>query len=244
MLEGMYSAAAGMEAQQQRMDVLSNDMANVNTTGYKSMRVAFRDLLYTQSGKGAAPGVQSGAGAAVTTLGRVDTQGSIQQTGRTLDVALEGSGYLQVRDPGNGIVLTRDGSLQRRVDGQLTTSSGQLVGVQVPRNVDESQIKIGPDGRVFAANRQVGRLNVVSVRAPEGLQPLGDNNFRPTAASGPARAVTAGAQLQTGSLEASNVDMGNVMIDLMDAQRSYELASKAISTQDQMLDIANQVKRS
>jgi flagellar basal-body rod protein FlgG len=243
LLEGMYSAAAGMEAQQQRMDVLSNDMANVNTTGYKSMRVAFRDLLYTQSGKGAAQGVTSGAGAAVTTLGRVNTQGAIQQTGRTLDFAIQGDGYLQVRDPQNGDVLTRDGSLQRRSDGQLTTSSGQLVGIQVPKNVDESQITIGPDGRVFAANRQVGRLRLVNVRAPEGLQPLGDNNFRATATSGPARAL-AGATLQTGSLEESNVNMGDVMIDLMDAQRSYELVSKAISTQDQMLDIANQVKHS
>jgi flagellar basal-body rod protein FlgG len=243
LLEGMYSAAAGMEAQQQRMDVLSNDMANVNTTGYKSMRVAFRDLLYTQSGKGAAQGVTSGAGAAVTTLGRVNTQGAIQQTGRTLDFAIQGNGYLQVRDPQNGTVLTRDGSLQRRADGQLTTSNGQLVGIRVPSNVDESQITIGSDGRVFAASRQVGRLNIVNVRAPEGLQPLGDNNFRATATSGPARPLT-GTQLQTGSLEESNVNMGDVMIDLMDAQRSYELVSKAISTQDQMLDIANQVKHS
>jgi flagellar basal-body rod protein FlgG len=240
----MYSAAAGMEAQQQRMDVLSNDMANVNTTGYKRMRVAFRDLLYTQSGRGGAQGVTSGAGAAATTVGRVNTQGSMQETGRTLDVAIEGSGFLQVRDPRNGVVLTRDGSLQRRADGQLTTSSGQLVGIQVPRNVDESQISISPNGIVSAANRRVGQLRLVNVRAPEGLQSVGDNNFRPTATSGPAVAAGRATQLQAGTLEASNVDLGSVMVDLMDAQRSYELTSKAISTQDQLLEIANQVKRS
>src|SRR3954464_8809994 len=144
----MYAAASGMAAQQQRIDALSNDMANVNTTGYKRARVAFRDLLYTPTGAGAVKGVASGAGAAATLVGRTQTQGSVQTTQRPLDFAIDGSGYMQVRDRNGRQLLTRDGSLQRRAAGGLMAATGHFTGVTVPPGVDDSDITIAPDGSI------------------------------------------------------------------------------------------------
>src|SRR5213592_2269111 len=173
----MYSAAAGMAAQQQRIDALSNDLANVNTTGYKRVRVAFRDLLYTPTGAGAVQGIASGAGAAAVQVGRSTAAGVVQSTSRPLDVALDGPGYLEVTDRNGRRLLTRDGSLQRRNDGRLVTSTGADTGITVPTSVADDAIGIGDDGTVRAANRVVGRLRLVDVPAPEGLQAQGDNLF-------------------------------------------------------------------
>src|SRR3954463_721894 len=140
----MYSAAAGMAAQQQRIDALANDMANIYTTGYKRVRVAFRDLLYTPAGQGAAKGVAAGAGAAATIVGRGAAPGTVLDTGRSLDVALVGDGYLQVRDDKGKTMLTRDGSLQRLNNGRLVTSTGAFTGVTLPRNIDDKQVHIDP----------------------------------------------------------------------------------------------------
>jgi flagellar basal-body rod protein FlgG len=241
----MYSAASGMAAQQQRIDALSNDLANVNTTGYKRLRVTFRDLLYTQAGPGAARGVEAGAGAAAAQVGRTSEQGSLQSTGRPLDLALEGEGYLEVRDAKNRQVLTRDGSLQRRADGRLVTSTGAYTGITIPRTVNDEDIHVLADGTVRTNQQIYGKLRLVGVRAPEGLVALGDDNFLPTAASGrpaPLPAGTATAVRQN-LLEGSNVDLATTMTDLIDAQRGYEMASKAITTQDRLYEIANQVKR-
>jgi len=242
LLEGMYSAAAGMAAQQQRIDALSNDLANVNTTGYKRVRVAFRDLLYTPTGPGAARGVGSGAGAAAVQVGRSSEEGTIQQTDRPLDLALDGSGYLEVTDANGRRLLTRDGSLQRRPNGRLVTSTGADTGITVPAGVADDQVSTGPDGTVRAGNRSLGRLRLVDVRAPEGLQAQGDNLFLPTAASG-APVAARGTTVQQHVLEGANVDLAGAMTDLIDAQRGYEMASKAITTQDRLMEIANGVKR-
>ena len=242
MLEGMYSAAAGMAAQQQRIDALSNDLANVNTTGYKRVRVAFRDLLYTPTGAGAVQGIASGAGAAAVQVGRSSEEGTIQQTDRPLDLALEGSGYLEVTDANGRRLLTRDGSLQRRPNGRLVTSTGADTGITVPAGVADDQVSIGPDGTVSAGNRSLGRLRLVDVRAPEGLQAQGDNLFLPTAASG-APVAARGTTVQQHVLEGANVDLAGAMTDLIDAQRGYEMVSKAITTQDRLMEIANGVKR-
>jgi flagellar basal-body rod protein FlgG len=245
LLEGMYSAAAGMAAQQQRIDSLANDMANVNTTGYKRVRVAFHDLLYTPTGPGAVQGVASGAGAAATQVGRGEAQGTLQQTGRTLDVGLEGTGYLEVRNAAGKQLLTRDGALHRTDTGRLFTTTGAFTGVTIPAGVSDDQVRINRDGVVAGPTGTVfGRLRLVSVRAPQALQSQGDNLFAPTAASGrPTAALPANLKVQQGVLEASNVDMATVMTDLIDAQRGYELASKAITNQDRLLEIANGVKR-
>jgi len=244
LLEGMYSAAAGMAAQQQRLDALSNDLANANTAGYKRVRVAFRDLMYVATGAGAARGVASGAGAAAVQLGRGSEQGSMQNTGDKLDIALQGQGFLQVRDRRNQVALTRDGALQRQANGRLVTSTGAFTGVTIPNGIDDSRIGIDPDGTVRADKQVLGKLQIVNVRAPEGLQAAGDNLFRPTAQSGQPRALPAGASsIQQGVLEGSNVGMAETMTDLVDAQRAFEFASKAITSQDKLLDIANGIKR-
>ena len=240
MLEGLYSAAAGMQAQQQRMDTVANDLANVNTNGYKHERVAFRDLLYVGDASGK---VQSGAGAAATTIGRGFSQGALRQTGNPLDLAIEDGGFLQVRRADGTTALTRDGSLRLDPRGRLTTQQGDLIqpGVTVPAGTQESAVQIATDGTVSVANRQVGRIQLMTVRSPQALQSAGDNLFRPTAASGAATAL-AGGRLTQGSLEASNVDVADTMTEMMDAQRSFQLASKAVQMQDQLLQIANSVK--
>jgi len=244
MLEGMYSAAAGMTAQQQRLDALSNDVANVNTTGYKRVRVAFRDLAYTPSGLATA-GMQEGAGAAATTIGRTSAQGALKETGEPLDVALTGPGWLQVRDAGGQELLTRDGDLQLDEQGRLATRNGLLLDppVRVPAGTQPSEVGIGPDGTVSVAGQGVGRVRLVSVMAPAGLRPVGENAFVPTPESGPVRAAEPGTALRQGALEASNVDLGDVMAEMIEAQRAFELASRAIQTQDRAQEIATGVKR-
>lgn len=244
MLEGLYSAAAGMTAQQQRMDTLSNDVANVNTTGYKRVRTGFRDLLYSPAGQGAARPVSAGAGARAWAMGRGFAQGSLQNTDRPLDVALTGPGFLQVRRPDGTQGLTRNGAMAFDARGRLTSAgTGDLIAppITLPRGVEAKDVQIEPDGSVRAGRRQIGRLEVVDVPSPENLADAGDSVYTATAGSGAPRAT--GTRLQSGTLEASNVDMADAMVDLMDAQRSYQLASSAIRTQDQMLEIANGVKR-
>jgi flagellar basal-body rod protein FlgG len=240
MLEGLYSAAAGMQAQQQRIDSVANDLANVNTTGYKHTRVAFRDLLYVRDSSGK---VQSGAGAAASTIGRGFAQGAIRETGNPLDLAIQGPGFFRVRRADGTEALTRDGGLRLDPRGRLTTQQGDLVqpALNVPAGTNESDISIGSDGTVTAAGRAIGRIQVVNVRSPQALQSVGDNLFRPTAASGNATNAT-GATITQGSLEASNMDVADSMTEMMDAQRSFQLASKAVQMQDQLLQIANQVK--
>ena len=240
MLEGLYSAAAGMTAQQQRMYTLANDVANVNTTGYKHTRLAFRDLLYTQDRAGV---VSSGAGAAATPVGRGFAQGALRETGSKLDVAIEGDGFLQVRRADGTTALTRDGSLRLDPNGRLTTQRGELLqpAITVPAGTSEADLSIAADGTVSAANRQLGRIQLVTVRAPQALQSAGDSLFVATAASGPAQAMPAGRMVQ-GALESSNVDIAESMTQMMESQRSFQMASKAVQMQDQILQIANQVK--
>src|ERR687886_1646823 len=240
MLEGLYSAAAGMQAQQQRMDSVGNDLANANTNGYKKTRVAFRDLLYVRDASGR---VQSGAGAAATTIGRGFTQGVLRETGNPLDVAIENGGFLQVRRADGTTALTRDGPPRLDPRGRLTTQQGDLIqpAITVPAGTQESDVSIAQDGTATVNNRPVGTLQLFTVRSPEGLQPVGDSLYRATAASG---AVTRMAtfKVDQGSVEASNVDVADSMTEMMDAQRSFQLASKAVQMQDQLLQIANQVK--
>jgi flagellar basal-body rod protein FlgG len=245
MLEGLNSAAAGMAAQQQRMDAVANDLANANTTGYKHVRVGFRDLVYQQAGRPAANGVRTGAGAAAVDAGRGFAQGALQRTDRTLDVAIQGEGFLRVALADGRTGLTRDGGLHVDGSGRLVTSTGGVLQprITIPQGVGEDQITIGGDGTVLAAGRQVGRLDLVTVRSTQGLQPAGDNVFVPTAASGQPTAAPAGTVLTQGALESSNVDMSEAMVAMIESQRAYQLASKAISTADEMMGIANGVKR-
>jgi flagellar basal-body rod protein FlgG len=242
MLEGLYTAAAGMAAQQQRMDALSNDVANTNTAGYKRVRVGFRDLVYQADGPN---GVRTGSGAAAVQLGRGQEQGAFNKTDQPFDLAIEGDGYLQVRDATTGQTsLTRNGSLLLDANGQLVTSEGDnlVPPIRIPRGVDPSSITIGPDGTLSSGTRRLGQIQLVTVPAPTGLAAAGNGYFTVTAASGGVRRAT-GANVLQGALESSNVDLADAMVDMMDAQRSYSMASKAIHMQDQMMEIANGVKQ-
>jgi flagellar basal-body rod protein FlgG len=246
MLEGLYSAAAGMAAQQQRIDGVANDLANSSTTGYKHVRVGFRDLLYNAQGGAAGPTVLAGAGAAAGFVGRSQEQGALQTTDQPLDVAIQGPGFLQVKRPDGSLALTRDGSLRLDATGRLTTSDGNVVQPQImaPSGTTPDELSIAADGTVrVGTGTALGRIELVTVPAPDGLQPLGGNLFAATAQSGAATAAGADTTVRQGALEGSNVDVGDAMVDMIDAQRSFQLASKAIQMQDQMLEIANQVKR-
>ncbi len=243
MLEGLYTAAAGMAAQQQRIDSLANDVANVNTAGYKGVRTGFRDLVYAQSGRGAAATVTTGSGSAVQIVGRNFAQGALRQTGQPLDVALEGPGFLQVRTPDGRLALTRDGALRVTQNGLLVTSTGAQVvpPVRFPRDVNLSEVAVNRDGTIVAGNRTIGRLQAVDVTSPHALTALGDNLFVANAQSGAPRAVD--TTFAGGHLEGSNVQLSDAMVDMMNSQRAYELASRAVRQQDEMAAIANGIRR-
>jgi flagellar basal-body rod protein FlgG len=241
MLEGLYSAASGMEAQQQQFDAISNDMANLDTPGYQSTIVGFHDLLYSNGGYGST--VATGAGSAAQMVGRDQTQGAIQQTGQPLDVAIQGAGFLEVRRPDGTIGLTRNGSLQLNAKRQLTNQAGMLVQppITIPSGVDPSEVSIASNGTVQAAGKTIGKLSLVDVPAPDGLVADGDSVFSATAASGAIRPAKSAA-LQQGALEGSNVNLGDEMSKMMSAQQEYAMGSQAVQYQAQMLQIADQIK--
>jgi flagellar basal-body rod protein FlgG len=242
-LEGLYSAAAGMAAQQQRMDHLANDVSNVNTAGYKHVRTGFRDLVYGAQLRGAAANVTAGSGSAAEIIGRSFEQGALRPTGQPLDVALEGPGFLQVQTPEGQLALTRDGALRITNSGQLVTSTGAQVvpAVNFPAGTDMGEVSIGRDGSINASGQIIGQLVAVDVTAPNALTSAGDNLFIANAASGAPRQVP--TTFASGHLEGSNVDLADAMVDMMDSQRAFELASKAIKQQDDMMGIANGIRR-
>jgi flagellar basal-body rod protein FlgG len=241
MLEGLYSAASGMEAQQHQFDAISNDMANLDTPGYQSTIVGFHDLLYSNGAYGST--VPTGAGSASAVVGRDQTQGAINTTNRQLDVAIQGSGYLEVRRPDGSIGLTRNGRLELNAKRQLTNQEGMLVQppITIPAGVTTDEVTIASNGTVQAGGKTVGKLSLVDVPAPDGLVADGDSVFSATAASGAIRTAK-NATLQQGALEGSNVDMGAEMAKMMTAQKEYEMGSQAVQYQAQMLQIANQIK--
>src|SRR3954451_7509317 len=244
MLEGLYTPAAGMAAQQQRMDHLANDVAKVNTAGYKHVRTGFRDLMYQQPGRGAATTVTQGSGSAAQIVGRSFAQGSLRPTGEPLDVAVEGPGFLQVRALNVQTALPRDGSLHITNTGELVTSTGAQVipAVRFPARTNLATVSVQPDGTITSGTQTLGRLQAVDVASPQALTSIGDNLFASNAQSGaPPNAAT--TPFAGGYLEGSNVELADAMVDMMDSQKAFQLASKAIEQQDQMMGIANGIRR-
>jgi flagellar basal-body rod protein FlgG len=241
MLEGLYSAASGMEAQQQQFNAISNDMANLDTPGYQSTIVGFHDLLYSNGSYGST--VATGAGAAARVVGHDQAQGAINQTGQPLDVAVQGKGFIEVRRFDGSIGLTRNGRLELNAKRQLTNQEGMLVEppITIPAGVPTDQVTIASDGTVAAAGKRVGKISLVDVPAPDGLVADGDSVLSATTASGAIRAAR-GTTLQQGALEGSNVNLGDEMARMMTAQQEYAMGSQAIQYQAQMLSIANQIK--
>jgi flagellar basal-body rod protein FlgG len=245
MVGALTSAAAGMEAQQNWINALSNDIANSSTTGYKSLRVAFRDLAYEAPGRGGAAGTLVGAGSASEVIGEDFEQGSLENTGRPLDVAFTTPGFMKVSNPGGGFALSRAGDLQVGPQRELRTAEGRalLPPIRVPADIDPEKLSIAPDGTVSGQNAKgnqqvLGRIELVNVPNPSGLSPDGQGTWRASAASG-AVTVDKGARLQQGCLEGSNVEVSNVMIGMEEAQQGYDLAGKAVTTQDEVLAVAN-----
>jgi flagellar basal-body rod protein FlgG len=254
MLSSLWIAKTGLDAQQTRMDVISNNLANANTTGFKSSRASFQDLIYQNKGQ---PGGQTteqtqspsglmlGTGVRVGGSEKLFTQGNISQTGNSLDVAIQGNGFLQVSMPDGSVAYTRDGSLHTDANGQLVTADGYALdpAVTLPSNVQS--ITIGSDGTVSATAAgsatavQVGTLQLADFVNPAGLQPRGNNLYLATASSGTPQTGQPGLNgmgtLQQGSLESSNVNVVEEMVNMIETQRTYEMNSKAISSTDQML---------
>jgi flagellar basal-body rod protein FlgG len=237
---GIYSAAAGMAAQQVRLDVIANSLANAGTFGYKSERIGFKDLLY-----GAEGGVAVGSGAAAVDAGRSDAQGALGSSANPLSLAIDGPGYFRVKRSDGTTALTRNGAFQLDAKGALVTASGeQLVPpIRLPRGTQPRDVTIGTDGTVMLAGKTVGTIRLVTVPAPANLLSVGNSSFATTPTSGaPARAPVSAKILQSQE-EQSNVDVATAMTDMLDAQQTYTMVSRALQTQDQLAQIANGLKR-
>lgn len=242
MLEGMYSAAAGMAAQQQQLDAIGNDLANLSTTGYKSSRIAFSDLLYNQV-EMAGTVTTHGAGASATMIGQSAGEGSLRETGNPLDLAIEGDGYFQVTGPGGKVALTRAGTFSLDANGAIVNAFGNQLSppIKVPAGVSPGEVHISSAGDVTAGTRKLGQIQIVTVASPAHL--LGEANglLATNAASGAPHAA-AGATLRQGALEQSNVDVAKEMSLMVSTQRSFQMASSAIQTESQMMTMANQLR--
>jgi flagellar basal-body rod protein FlgG len=251
----LWAAKTGLEAQQTRMAVTANNLANVNTTGFKRGRAAFEDLLYQnvrQVGADAAQdtqlpsGLTVGTGVRVVATEKMYTQGSLQITNNALDVAISGRGFFQVALPDGTNAYTRDGNFKVNAQGELVTSGGYRVQPAVAIPDGAQSVTIGNDGSVTVqlagqvAPSQVGSLQIVDFINPAGLQARGENLLLESAASGPPQAGTPGlnglGSLQQGALEASNVNVVEELVAMIETQRAYEMNSKAISTTDKMLE--------
>jgi flagellar basal-body rod protein FlgG len=255
----LWAAKTGLDAQQTEMAVISNNLANVNTTGFKQDRAVFEDLLYqnqTQAGSNTSQTTQSpsgmsiGTGVQVVATEKDYSQGSLTQTGNPLDVAIQGQGFFQIQMPDGTIAYTRDGTFQTNAQGQLVNSSGYLVqpGITIPQGAQS--VTIGSDGTVSvtlagqSAATQVGQIQLANFINPPGLQPIGQNLLTQTAASGSPQTGSPGTNgvgtLAQGELEGSNVNVVEELVNMIQTQRAYEMNSKAISTVDQMLQYATQ----
>ena len=241
MLEGLYSAAAGMAAQQEQLNAISNDLANVSTSGYKSERVAFSDLLYNPVDIAGTTGT-TGAGASAKVIGRSEAQGSITETGDPLDLAIEGAGYFEVVRANGQKALTRDGNLGVDASGTLVNSEGNRLTppIKLPKGVSPSEVSISSDGTVSADKRKLGQIKLVTVTSPEHLLADGSGELTPTSASGSPH--PASGHIRQGALEASNVNVASEMALMVSTQRAYQMNSTAIQTESQMMAIANQLR--
>jgi flagellar basal-body rod protein FlgG len=256
----LHVARTGLEAQDARMRVIANNLANIGTTGFKRDRADFATLAYQEmrvAGQQStnqttyAVGLNLGTGVQVTGTTRIESQGTMNQTGNTLDLALDGPGYFQIElPPGGQIAYTRAGNFTLSPEGQLVTSQGFAVTppVQIPQGAQS--IAISPDGTISAtqpgtaAPVQLGQLTVASFVNPAGLRAIGDNFLLETGASGPAEIGPPGqngrGNVRQGMLEGSNVNVVEELVEMIEAQRAYEINSKMISAVDEMLRNANQ----
>jgi flagellar basal-body rod protein FlgG len=260
MIRSLYIAKTGLDAQQTQLDVISNNLANVSTSGFKRSRAVFEDMLYqTVREPGAQStqqttlpsGLQIGTGVRNVATTRIHTQGNLSQTGNTLDLAINGEGFFQIQQPDGTTAYTRDGSFSRDAQGQIVTASGMPLqpAITVPANA--LSVTIGQDGTVQittqgnATPTTLGTIQLATFVNPAGLSSQGQNLYIETAASGTPSTNTAGTNgtglISQGYVETSNVNVAEELVNMIQTQRAYELNSKAITTSDQMLQRLTQL---
>ena len=257
----LWIAKTGLDAQNTRMAVISNNLANVNTTGFKRDRASFEDLLYQtvrQPGASSSQnsqlpsGLMLGTGTRIVATQKQFTQGNIEQTNNSLDVAVQGRGFFQILLPDGSLAYTRDGSFELDSNGQLVTSSGYQLQPTITVPANTQSVTIGSDGTVSAlvagnsAPQQIGNIQLADFVNPLGLQPIGENLYKETVSSGTPQAGTPGltglGTTVQGSLESSNVNVVEELVNMIETQRSYEMNSKAIASADQMMQfVTNQL---
>ena len=254
----LWIAKTGLDAQQMRMSVVSNNLANVNTTGFKRDRASFEDLMYqtvrqpgaSSSADSELPsGLSTGTGVRVVSTEKLHTQGNVVQTGNSLDVAIEGRGFFEILLPDGSSAYTRDGAFQKNEQGQLVNSSGYVLASSITIPSSTLNVTVGADGTVTAliagstAPTQIGTMQLVDFVNSTGLQARGENLFVETAASGAPQPGTPGlnglGMLRQGSLETSNVNVVEELVNMIETQRAYEINSRAIETADEMLQFVS-----
>lgn len=259
MASALHIARSGLDAQQTRMSVVANNLANVSTTGFKRGRPSFEDLLYeTVKQPGAASsqntelpsGLMLGTGVRTVSTAKIFTQGTLVQTDSSLDMAIEGRGFFQVLMPDGSPAFTRDGGFSMNSQGQLVTSSGFQLDPAISVPAETLSVTIGSDGTVSALvaggaqPQQVGSVQLTDFINPQGLQAIGQNLYKETVSSGAPQQGTPGLNglglIVQGSLEGSNVNVVEELVNMIETQRSYEMNSKAIQTVDEMLQFVSQ----
>ncbi|MDQ6953688.1 MAG: flagellar basal-body rod protein FlgG [Mariprofundaceae bacterium] len=262
MMRALWTAATGMNAQTTNVDVISNNLANVNTAGFKRGRANFQDLMYQQvkapgsessaSGNQLPSGIQIGLGVETSSVSHIFSTGSMKQTGNPMDLAIQGRGFFEILMANGELAYTRSGSFGVDAQGQMVTANGDVLQPTINIPTDAISIDIGADGTVSAVqpgnvSSVIGQITTVDFSNPGGLKLLGSSMFQPSNSSGQAISGTAGNNgfggLSQGTLEMSNVNIVEEMVNLIAAQRSYEMNSKAIQAADQMLQTANNVRR-
>lgn len=258
-IAALHVARTGLDAQNTKMQVIANNLANVNTTGFKKDRANFEALAYQQLiAAGAASdetnkfatGLALGTGVALTGTSRVDTQGTLNTTGNALDISIQGNGYFQVQRADGSTAYTRAGNFSLSSDGTMVTSDGLPLQPQIQIPEGATSVTIGNDGTVSATMQgqttptELGKIELATFMNPAGLQAIGNNLLVETAASGAAQIGAAGLEgrgtIRQGSLEASNVNVVEELVDMIETQRAYEVNSKMIKATDEMLQYANQ----
>jgi flagellar basal-body rod protein FlgG len=262
MFRALYSAATGMLAQQTQIDTTSNNIANVNTIGYRKLRAEFADLMYqtteyagtaTSATTNSPTGIQVGLGVRPTAITKIHSQGNFQETGNSLDMAITGNGFFQIELPDGTIAYSRNGAFKMNQDGQVVNSDGYKLIPEVVIPEDTTDIKIGTDGIVTiiqagqTESQQIAQIELANFVNPAGLHGLGDNLLLNTDASGDPIIATPGldglGNIREGFVEMSNVQLVVELTDLITGQRAYEANSKAITTSDEMLQTVNGLKR-
>ncbi|MFA7399753.1 MAG: flagellar basal-body rod protein FlgG [Sideroxydans sp.] len=260
MIRSLWISKTGLEAQQTQMDVVSNNLANVSTTGFKRSRAVFEDLLYQNLRQPGAQssqqtqipsGLQIGTGVRPVAAERIHTQGNLQQTSNKLDMAIQGSGFFQVLMPDGSTAYTRDGSFQTDNQGQLVTSNGYVVQPAMTIPANATTVTVGMDGVVtitqagVAAPVQVGSMQLATFINPAGLESMGQNLYLESASSGTPSTNVPGTNgtgsISQGYVETSNVNVVEELVNMIQTQRAYEINSKAITTSDQMLQKLSQI---